>query len=197
MILNGSPRAPRSNSKRYAAYVAKYSPWPTEYFELRKNNHAQLCERMGEFSDVVLVFPLYADSLPVGLLNLLKTLEAMPPAQRPVISVLVNCGFLEYRQNEIAVRIVRFFCRRNGYAFGSVLMAGSGEAILDTPFRVLVARKIRRLVRSIVRRQYEELHVTMPIGKRLFLLASTQYWTRYGKRFGVSRRQMQTPGIES
>lgn len=196
MILNGSPRAPRSNSKRYAAYVAKYSPWPTEYFEIRKNNHAQLRERMAESSDLVLVFPLYADSLPVGVLNLLKSLEVTPPERRPVISVVVNCGFLEPDQNEIAVRILRFFCRKNGYEFGSVLMAGSGEAILDTPFRVLVARKIRRLMRSIVRRRYEQLRVTMPIGKRLFLMASTLYWTRYGKRFGVTRQQMQTPRIE-
>ena len=76
-------------------------------------------------------------------------------------------------------------------------MAGSGEAILDTPFRVLVARKIRRLMRSIVRRRYEQLRVTMPIGKRLFLMASTQYWIQYGKRFGVTRQQMQTPRIEA
>ena len=61
LILNGSPRAPRSNSKRCAA----------------------LCEKMNEVSDVLLVFPLYADGLPVTLLDFLKTLETCPPERKP------------------------------------------------------------------------------------------------------------------
>lgn len=54
------------------------------------------------------------------------------------MSVLINCGFLECRQNDVAVEMVRLFCRQNGYRFGSVLKIGSGEAIWDTPFRLLV-----------------------------------------------------------
>ena len=34
MILNGSPRAPRSNSKQYAALFEKYSRLPTETFSV-------------------------------------------------------------------------------------------------------------------------------------------------------------------
>lgn len=196
LILNGSPRAPRSNSKHYAGLFARYCPRKTEYAEIRKNNHAELISRMEGCSDVVLVFPLYADALPVSLLNFLKSLEADPPKSRPTVSVLVNCGFLEYRQNEVAVRMLRLFCRRNGYAFGSVLMLGSGEAILESPFRIVAALRIRRFARSVGRRRYEELHATMPLGKRLFVMASTQYWTQYGKRFGVSKQQMQTRRIE-
>lgn len=196
LILNGSPRAPRSNSKRYAGLFAKYSPRETLYAEIRRTNHAALRDQMADCPDVVLAFPLYADSLPVPLLEFLKFLAADPPAKRPTVSVLINCGFLEYRQNEVAVRMVRLFCRRNGYAFGSVLMIGSGEAILETPFRFLAARGIKRFARTVAERRYEELHVTMPLCKRLFLMASTLYWTQYGKRFGVTKQQMQTLRIE-
>ena len=68
---------------------------------------------------LVLVFPLYADSLPVPLLRLFKELEACPPCRRPAVSVVVNCGFLEPFQNDIAVEMVRLFCRRNGYPFAA------------------------------------------------------------------------------
>lgn len=196
LLLNGSPRAPRSNSKRCAELFARSSPRPTEYAEIRRNNHAELIERIGQCSDLVLVFPLYADALPVTLLDFLKSLEEAAPEGRPTVSVLVNCGFWEYRQNEVAVRMVQLFCRRNGFPFGSVLMLGSGEAILDSPFRGLARRRIGQFAHSVAERRGEVLHATMPIGRRLFVWASTRYWIGYGRRFGVTEEQMRTLRIE-
>lgn len=108
LILNGSPRAPKSNSKRYAEIFTRHCPDETVYQNITKRNHQELCAAMEGYTDVLFVFPLYADSLPVGLLNFLKTLEANPPASKPVISILINCGFLEYEQNEVAIRIMHF-----------------------------------------------------------------------------------------
>lgn len=196
LILNGSPRAPKSNSKHYAALFTKYCPVPCDTQIITRRNHAELCKRMADCSDLLFVFPLYADALPVGLLEFLRSLEEHLPERRPVVSVLINCGFQEVAQNEVAVEMMRLFCRRNGFRFGSVLMIGSGEAILESPFRFLVKRKIRRLARSVARGLNLELHTTMPLPKWLFRIASTLYWTEYGRRFGVSREQMQTPRIE-
>lgn len=58
-------------------------------------------------------------------------------------------------------------------------------------------KQIRRLARSIERRRYRTLHTTMPLPRKVFLAASTQYWLRYGQRFGTSRRQMETMQIEA
>ena len=129
MIVNGSPRAPRSHSKRYAELFSASYPGSTIYENITPNNHQDLCARMGEVSRLLVVFPLYADAIPVPLLNFLKFLEAHPPRQKPTVSVLINCGFLEPEQNEVAVRMMRLFCRKNQYPFGSVLMIGSGMGI--------------------------------------------------------------------
>lgn len=197
LVLNGSPRAPRSNSKRYAELFCKDCTAQTQYCNLSPSNHVEICEKLSDFSDVLLVFPLYADALPVSLLNFLKVLEQYPPKQKPVVSVLINCGFIEHQQNDIAVRMIELFCKQNGYRFGSVLKIGSGEAILDTPFAGLAARKIKRLATSIVNAKYQTLHITMPLTKRMFVRASTTYWVNYGKKNGVTRGQMQTMQIES
>ena len=151
LILNGSPRAAKSNSKRYAALFSASCPLPCDTVSLTPRNHAELAAQLPRYSDLLLVFPLYADALPVGLLDFLKYLEAhpVPVEARPVVSVLINCGFLEPAQNEIAVRMIRLFCSRNGYRTGSVLMLGSGEAILDTPFAFVARRAIRRLARAV------------------------------------------------
>ncbi|WP_071433915.1 hypothetical protein [Angelakisella massiliensis] len=196
MILNGSPRASKSNSRRYGAMVSACCKGKAEYFAITRQNHRQLAEQMERFSHVVLVFPLYADGIPVTLLNFFKTLEEYPPENKPVISVLINCGFLEYQQNDIAVEMVRFFCRENHYPFGSVLKIGSGEAILDTPFRFLVSGSIRKFSRSIMAQKYRTFHVSMPLTKKLFVKASTSYWTEYGRKNGITVEQMQTMEIE-
>lgn len=196
MIINGSPRAPKSNSKRYAELFAKACPAETEYFAVSKTNHLALCRAMQEVSDVLLVFPLYADGIPVTLMRFLDTLAQNTPRHPMRISVMLNCGFLEPEQNDVAVKMLRLYCRQNGFAFGSVLQIGSGEAILATPFRILVRAKIKRLAAAMLAGQERIWKVTMPLSKGLFLKASTRYWVSYGKRNGVTKEQMATMQIE-
>ena len=196
MIINGSPRAPKSNSKRYAQIFMKYCDAETSYFNLTKGNHKELCTEMENYTDILFVFPLYADALPSGFLEFLKTLENNPPAHMPTISILINCGFLEHEQNETAIRMMQLFCKKNGYTVGSVLMLGSGEAILDTPFSFIARKNIRKLAKSIGTRKYTKISATMPLTKQLFKLAATVYWTQYGKKFGTTKKQMQTMSIE-
>ena len=69
LILNASPRAPRSNSKEYAKLFSKFYHGKTEYLDIKRTNHAALIEKLSDFSDLLFVFPLYADSIPVTLLN--------------------------------------------------------------------------------------------------------------------------------
>lgn len=196
LILNGSPRAPKSNSKRYAEIFMKHYPHEAVYRSVTPRNHLSLCKEIDDYTQVLFVFPLYADALPSGFLQFLKTLEAYPPARKPLISILINCGFLEHEQNEVAIRMIQLFCRRNGYSMGAILMLGSGEAILDTPFKYIATRKIRQLAQSIASGRYRTLTGTMPLSKTLFRMAAEIYWTRYGKRFGTSKQQMQTMEIE-
>ena len=72
LIVNGSPRAPRSNSKKYAEHFKKYWGNDTEEYNVIVKQHTRICEKIGQYSDLLLVFPLYADGLPVTLMHLLK-----------------------------------------------------------------------------------------------------------------------------
>ena len=113
-----------------------------------------------------------------------------------MVSILINCGFLEPEQNDVAIDMVKLFCRKNGLTFGSVLKIGSGEAILQTPFRWLVERKIRRLASSIEKGIPLAQQVAMPLTKNMFLKASEKYWESYGKKNGITRDEMETMSIE-
>lgn len=196
MIINGSPRAPKSNSKQYAQLFSKYRRLNAEYFEVKKANHLALCQMMENYSDIVFIFPLYADSIPVTLLNFLKTLEENIPIKKPTISVVINCGFMEPYQNDVAVEMLQLYCRKNGYPFGSTFKIGSGEAILATPFRIFLKARMKKFAASIKNQRYGDFQVTMPISKKMFVKASTIYWENYGKKNGVSKEQMEIMQIE-
>ncbi len=196
MIINGSPRAPKSNSKKYADIFIKNCTVPTAYFSITKNNLLEICRSIEDFTDVLLAFPLYADGIPVTLINFLKMLEKYPPRQKPKISILINCGFIEPEQNDIAVKMIAFFCKDQGYPFGSILRIGSGEAILTTPFKILAEHKIKKLASSVSKGQNVSLKVTVPIPKKIFVKASSIYWENYGKSNGITREQMSVMEIE-
>ncbi|EGT3600280.1 hypothetical protein [Clostridium perfringens] len=196
IIINGSPRAPRSNSKEYGEIFSSYYKGQADTFNITKNNHKEICSKIGDYTDMLLVFPLYADGLPVTMLNFLKVLEENPPKNKPKVSVIVNCGFIEPEQNNVCIDMVKLFCKQNTYEFNSVLSIGGGEAILGTPFKIFVKWKIKKLAKSIYNNTVENLSVTMPISKNMYLKASTNYWINYGKRNGITKSQMETMKIE-
>lgn len=196
LIINGSPRAPRSNSRRYAELFQARWKGEARYEALTAKNHAELAAAAAECTDLLLVFPLYADGLPAPLLRFLEFLEGAGPEHRPRISVLINCGFLEPHQNDVAVDMVRLFCLENGYPFGACLKIGGGEAILGTPFAFLVRRSIRALARAVAAGRPAELAVTMPLSPRAFVRASTRYWAQMGAANGCTPEQMASMDIE-
>lgn len=197
LILNGSPRAPRSNSAKYAELFMQKFQGSCQTINITKENHNRICSVLSDFTDVLLIFPLYADGIPAILLDFLKDMESCQMTDKPVVSVIVNCGFREAYQNDTAVEIVQFFCKKNGFVFGSALKIGSGEVILDTPFRFLVKNKIKKMASAICSGKKCVLQVTMPLSASSFVKASTNYWLRYGQRNGITREEMDTMEIEN
>ena len=197
VVVNGSPRAPKSNSKRLAAMFREY--WPDEWlmeYNAVLNKPEQAFEKIQQCTDLLFVFPLYVDSLPFPLIRFLGQLEGASLRRKPAVHLIINCGFLEPWQNDVAVDMVRLFCAQNGFPFGSFLKIGGGEAILDTPFASLVRGKIKKLARGILDSRPCRLQVTMPLPKRIFLKASQKYWIQYGAKNGNSPQQMDTMKIE-
>ncbi|MGL5540196.1 MAG: hypothetical protein ACRDBX_01045 [Erysipelotrichaceae bacterium] len=195
VMLNASPRLQKSNSLRYA-HLLNQAGLKAEIMTLTKQNHQAVCDQIAQASNVVLVFPLYADGIPASLLRFLTYWQNQQQEHKPLVHVVINCGFIEPMQNEVCLKMMALFCKQSGLTLGSTLSIGGGEAILDTPFSFLVKRKMRQLARAIHSQQHVALHVSMPLTKRGFVKASTGYWLRYGKRYNVDHAQMQTMHIE-
>lgn len=187
MIVNGSPRAPRSNFKQYAEIFKRFWKGNCSEYMVTEKQHANICEVLENYIDLLLVFPLYADGLPVLLMHLLKEAQINTSPTKPTVHVLISCGFLKPEQNPGACDIVKLFCKQHGFPFGSVLQIGGGEAILTTPFAFLAKRKMKQLANAITKQTPEKFRITLPLSKRSYLKASTKYWIRYGEKYGVSK----------
>ena len=196
LIVNGSPRASRSNSKKYAELFVQYWEGEAEYYLAVSKKHQTIYRFLAEYDALLFVFPLYADGIPAIILDFLVSLENCPVKKKPRIHVLINCGFLEPQQNAVAVDMVRLFCKQNNFPFGSVLCIGSGEAILTTPFAFLVKRRIKQFARAVRANSSQFFQVSMPLPKTAFVKASEKYWLRLGQKNKVSRKQMETMEIE-
>ena len=195
LIVNGSPRAPKSNSKQYAQLVQKYWKGQADTYLVTSKMQEEL--DLQKYQHILFVFPLYADAVPSVLFPFLKYLEQAHLPEGMQAHVLINCGFLEPQQNDTAVKILQYFCKKARLSYGMTLQIGSGEAILKTPFAFLVRRKIRSFVKEVCQGKSQVLSVTLPLSKRQFIKSAEKYWLDYGKRFNTTEEQMRTMEIES
>ena len=67
---------------------------------------------------------------------------------------------------------------------------------MKLPFKYIAIRNIRKLAKRIASGNHQTIQATMPLPKFLFRLAANKYWTKYGQKFGITKKQMQTMETE-
>lgn len=194
IVINGSPRGGRSNTRLYSE--AMTSVWPDEHvaYNVVRRQPAECLEQLDGCTDILLAFPLYTDGLPSGLVELLgQLLEAGIDAESRV-HVLVNCGFREPSQCAVALEIVRLFCKRAGCRFGASLCIGCGEAFPGTPLMRIAERKLRRFAREIVRGNSPQWTLKMPLTRGLFIRVADDFWLR--RAGNLTRAQLEARRVK-
>jgi NAD(P)H-dependent FMN reductase len=142
LLLNGSPRGPRSNSMKMLARLAER--W--ESGESDDEHHVQVLHlaRQADFAravedftrvdTVILGMPLYTDSMPA----LVKAyIEALAPyagrSDCPRLGFLVQSGFSEAHHSRALERYLEKLPRRLGCAYAGTVVRGGGEALQAMP----------------------------------------------------------------
>ena len=142
LLLNGSPRGPRSNSMKMLSRVAE--GWASEEsladpaVEVLHLAHsadfAQAVDAFGRADTVLLGMPLYTDSMPA----LVKTyIEALAPfvghTEGPRLGFLVQSGFSEALHSRPLQQYLEKLARRLGCAYAGTIVRGSGESLQAMP----------------------------------------------------------------
>ena len=157
LVLNGSPRGPRSNSMRMLTPVAEGwkhagAPEPEVLHLARPGDFERAVERFPRADTVLLGMPLYTDAMPALVKLYIETLapcmkSASQGDMRPALGFLVQSGFEEALHSCPLERYLQKLARRLGSPCAGTIVRGSGwspqvmseneNRALDTHLRAL------------------------------------------------------------
>lgn len=137
-FISGSPRPSGSLSRMMIdSFIQELHLTPEDYsiFDAYKLSRKADCsleyESLLEYDIIVVVAPLYIDSLPSTLLQFLHGLEKFQSTtlkgKSSILYGFINCGFIDGFQNQIALSILEHYAIRMNWSFGGGLGVGSGE----------------------------------------------------------------------
>ena len=138
LLLNGSPRGPRSNSMKMLARVGEgWANAGGDVQTLHLAHAGDFTRAVDEFgrADVVLLgMPLYTDSMPALVKTYIETLAPyVGRAGNPRLGFLVQSGFSEALHSRPLEHYLGKLARRLGCAYAGTIVRGGGEALQAMP----------------------------------------------------------------
>lgn len=132
-FINGSPKAQgKSNSDFFINQIKKVFDDDINsvtYYASKINENKSLLDEIIKNDKIIFVSPLYADSLPSGMLKFLSLFEEYLKDKDCSIDTygFVNCGFFEGDQCKHALDMFKYFSRRSKLNWKFGISAGGGE----------------------------------------------------------------------
>lgn len=130
-LINGSPKAKGSASgillKELSTFLSGIEI-SEHCFRKGTLNEEEILE-ISSCEALVFAFPLYVDGIPSHVLRCLLELEEFfkSKANRRIkVYALINCGFYEGHQNNIAMEMMENWCSKAGLIWGQGLSIGAG-----------------------------------------------------------------------
>lgn len=131
-LMNASPKAEHSGSQQLIDRLIPFLKGD-EYGILQVNPQMKedLAVKAVMASDaIVIVSPIYVSSLPSSMLALMDVIEARVQKKELKVAVILQCGFYEAENTELAMELIKQWCRQNKYDFLGGIGFGGGGALL-------------------------------------------------------------------
>jgi len=146
ILLVGSPKSKNSSSASLGGYLLKKIE---EYNIITETVHLhseistevktiKFFEKLQESDYIILAAPLYVDTLPAKVIKALNLIaenkdkinnDLNGSKKTKNLTVIVNCGFPEAEQNEIALRVYEEFAKEADFKYLGGIAVGMGGAV--------------------------------------------------------------------
>lgn len=134
--INGSPKVNRGASKLLIGKLEDILGEKIEVYQAvqlaGEESARKTIAELLNFDALLVVFPLYVDSLPAPLIKVLTLVEqaaAKTQTPLPKVYAVCNCGFYEAEHTKSAFRIMRNFALSAGLVYGGGVGIGAGGAL--------------------------------------------------------------------
>ena len=136
--INGSPKTKDSVSEMLLTKIENILETKVTVYQATKlldqDGISNILSDILKTKRLLIVFPIYVDSLPAPLIKLLTMIEqeaANTNGGLPTVYAVCNCGFYEADHTRIALNIIRNFAIKSGLSWGYGIGIGSGGMILS------------------------------------------------------------------
>lgn len=200
-IINGSPKAIKSNSEilgNYLSSLLKENEIKKYYsisFRLNDENKNEIYN-----SDVLIfLFPLYVDGIPSNLLKLLVEFEKEKVIKSGTkIYCIANNGFYEGKQNRLAILQMKNWCEKVKADWGQGIGAGAGELLPYLKKSPLGQGPLKNLgkvldefsANIITLKSDEDIYINPNWLKSLYFFQATISWILKGRKNNLRVREL-------
>lgn len=195
-LINGSPKGNNSASAGLLADLKSHIGGKAEIAETGLCKTAVSEEILTALihADVwVFAYPLYVDGIPSHLLSCLMQLQKSE-SDFGKISVygIVNCGFYEGIQADLALKILENWCTKAGLRWGGGIGIGGGGALSQMPAakdghgpKAPIYKALQALAGSILQlKAQENNYVSIAFPRFLYKMAAQTGWRLTIKKNG-------------
>ena len=212
LLIVGSPKLKRSNSYSIAEYLKNElleQGWNIEiHFShqafTNENTMNTLLKKTEQNTIIGIIFPLYVDAIPGPLIQTLEILTQQKHIRNDQkIFTIVNSGFPEPHQSQLAVDMIEQFTKEYNATFIGGLTIGAGGIISGMPIEQIKHRS-KRLIKALnlTIQSLNQTHTISEEAKKLLskpVFSKTLYntfanigWKQQAKKYGVTNLY-QTP----
>lgn len=202
-IINGSPKRGKSTSELMIQYFCQEmsdEKTVTVYDASKAPLQQSQYEEIVNSTALLIVFPLYVDSIPSNALRVLADLEKQYKLRKNMmVYCIVNNGFFEGKQNYIAIEQIKNWCDVTGTTWGQGIGIGAGEMlplITDIPLghgpNKNLGRAIKLLANNMQNQKSGENILISPNWPRFLwkIQSSLLVWYPRAKHNGLTKRDM-------
>jgi multimeric flavodoxin WrbA len=204
VLINGSQKTGGSNSGIILDWIKNLIK---EKHEVEIYNPRLSCFTEESFKNIVsneaviLEFPLFLFSVPSHTLKMLIEMENIikrDKAYNLIIYTVINCGFYEGKQCNVAFKIIENWCERSGVKFGGGIGQGAGEMLGQTknipmnkgPFNNL-ARSLQAMIDRIeLKEPFGVTYLNPYFPRFLWKIMATRFWNDQARKNGLKKRDI-------
>lgn len=211
VAINGSPKAKDSVSSLFIKQIEGILESNITVYQAtklsREENIAEALAVIRQADALLIVFPLYVDSLPSRLIKALNLLEeglSGKGGQLPTVYAICNCGFFEGGHTRIALNIIENFSAHAGLTWGYGIGFGCGGFLQSQSKNMSkgpaanVYAALQELVRAIQTggRGKKNVFVAPKIPRFFYEFMGNLGWLYMARKNGVGKLQKAKPHLD-
>lgn len=197
ILINGSQKNHKSNSRYFLDYISKYLD-DYNIYDLKYDDFNEIVDSIINTDTIVLAFPLYVDSPNSLTLKLLDYIyDNNIDLSSKKLYVIINCGFREGIHNITALNIIKNWANKVNINYSGSMLIGAGEIVGKEEYSYITSistNKLKKFSKCIKdNRISKDIITTMDLlTNRVYCMFANHSWAKKGKINNLTKDALKT-----